>query len=111
MAIAINTQPQPEAPSLSLNRLIWRRFVKHRLALVGVLFIVLIAGAAIFAPVLTSFDPAEQDLFNIAQAAGQRTPAWHRRVGPRPAHAFVLRRAHLAAVGVVSAAIPPSLAF
>ena len=70
MAIAINTQPQPEAPALSLNRLIWRRFVKHRLALVGVLFIVLIAGAAIFAPVLTSFDPAEQDLFTIAQPPG-----------------------------------------
>ncbi len=70
MAIAINTPAQPEAPALSLNALILRRFVKHRLALVGVAFIVLIALAAIFAPLLTVFDPAEQDLFAIAQPPG-----------------------------------------
>lgn len=65
----INTAPhvQDDGPSLSLSRLIWRRFVRYRLALVGVAFITLLALATVFAPLLTRYDPEEQDLFSIAQ--------------------------------------------
>ena len=65
--INTSTLAQAEGPSLSLNRLIWRRFVRHRLALIGVAFITLITLAAVFAPLLTRYDPEEQDLFSIAQ--------------------------------------------
>lgn len=43
--------------ALSPGRLAWRRFRRHRLALVGVAVLLLITAACLFAPLLTSFGP------------------------------------------------------
>jgi peptide/nickel transport system permease protein len=69
MQIAVK-EPAPARASpqpLSYNQLALRRFLRHRLAVIGLAVFVLIALAALFAPLLTPYDPAEQDLFNIAQ--------------------------------------------
>lgn len=58
---------QNTLPARSYNQLVLRRFVRHTLAVIGIVVFTLIALAAIFAPLLTPYDPAEQDLFNIAQ--------------------------------------------
>jgi peptide/nickel transport system permease protein len=45
-------------------RIAWRRFRHHRLALVGLIILGLLAFGAIFAPWLTRYGVDEQDLFN-----------------------------------------------
>jgi peptide/nickel transport system permease protein len=71
MAIALDSDATPHMPAdvrtLSLNQLMLRRFMRHKLAVVGVVMFLTIALGAIFAPLLTAYDPAEQDLFAIAQ--------------------------------------------
>lgn len=42
----------------------WRRFQRHRLAVVSLVVLALIAGAAAFAPIVARYDPEEIDLFN-----------------------------------------------
>lgn len=46
----------------SPTRLAARRFVRHRLALVGIVFLIIIALVAIFAPILAPFEPNQIDL-------------------------------------------------
>jgi peptide/nickel transport system permease protein len=46
----------------SPSKKVVRRFVKHRLALIGSIFLVLIIAMAIFAPLLATHDPAVSDL-------------------------------------------------
>jgi len=50
------------APELSLGRMMWRRFARHRMAVVGATVILLLILAAILAPVITPTDPAKQTL-------------------------------------------------
>jgi oligopeptide transport system permease protein len=40
----------------------WRKFLKHRLAVVSLAFLALVTGAAVFAPVVTRYDYAAQDM-------------------------------------------------
>lgn len=78
MAIALDPnaaqRPQVDARTLSLNQLIVRRFVRHRLAMAGVVMLAVIVLAAVFAPLLTPYDPAEQDLFAITQPPSPAHP-------------------------------------
>ncbi len=76
MEIAANTTAPARAgrQPLSYNQLVRRRFLRHRLAVVGVVLFSMIALAAFFAPLLTPYDPAEQDLFNIAQPPSPEHP-------------------------------------
>jgi peptide/nickel transport system permease protein len=46
-------------------RLVLRRFVKHRMAVAGLVVLVLVAGAAVFAPLLTPYPPNAVDVLNI----------------------------------------------
>src|SRR4051812_44499506 len=52
----------PPSPPQDPARLssFWKRFARNRLALLGLAVISLIVLAAVFAPVLAPFDPAEQ---------------------------------------------------
>ncbi len=56
-------QAQP-APSASYARLIWRRFVTHRLAVAGAILLGTFALLAAFAPLLSPYSPSEPNLFN-----------------------------------------------
>lgn len=56
-------QAQP-APSASYVRLIWRRFVTHRLAVAGAILLGTFALLAAFAPLLSPYSPSEPNLFN-----------------------------------------------
>ncbi len=46
-------------------QLAYRRFVKNRMAVVGLILMTIIVLVSIFAPLLTSHDPLESDLYNI----------------------------------------------
>jgi ABC-type dipeptide/oligopeptide/nickel transport system permease subunit len=59
-----------------MRRDVWRRFRRNRLAMIGLGFIVLLILAAIFAPLITSFDPVTD------RALG------HYREGPSKDHWF-----------------------
>lgn len=76
MAIAIEpTTPAPDdARSLSLNRLIARRYLRHKLAVIGTAILIVIALSAILAPLLTPYDPSQPDLFNILQPPSAAHP-------------------------------------
>lgn len=60
------SKTKPKSPfQLSL-----RRFMKNKLAVIGVVFLLLIILATVFAPVLTSFDPERGDLLMVDSAPG-----------------------------------------
>lgn len=48
--------------------LVWSRFKKNRLALVGFIIVSIVIFIAVFAPMLTPFDPLETDPFNRLKA-------------------------------------------
>ncbi len=48
--------------SRTVNSITWRQFKRHRPALAGIVVIVLFALAAIFAPVISAYDPERNDL-------------------------------------------------
>jgi peptide/nickel transport system permease protein len=66
MAADLLPNPKPERgiapPTLSMAALRWRRFQRHHMAMAGATIILLLILAAIFAPLITSVDPAKQAL-------------------------------------------------
>ncbi len=46
-------------------QLAYRRFVKNRMAVVGLILLTIIVLISVFAPLLTSHDPLESDMYNI----------------------------------------------
>lgn len=79
MAAATHTEPAgvpaqveilPVDPRLTTRGYIWRRFRRNKLALVGLGILALLVVAAVFAPVLTSYDPTAIDT-----AASRRSPS------------------------------------
>jgi peptide/nickel transport system permease protein len=107
MQIAVK-EPAPARngpQALSYNQLVLRRFLRHRLAVVGVVVFTLIALSAIFAPLLTPYDPAEQDLFNIAQPPSAAHPLGTDELG-RDLLSRVLHGGRISlTVGILSALI------
>jgi peptide/nickel transport system permease protein len=74
-AQSIARQAESEAvaglrPHISNRRLIWRRFRRHRLALVGAALFGLLVVISIGAPLFARYPPDAQDLFSILQAPG-----------------------------------------
>lgn len=57
---ASDTPEAPETSRLPLRQL--RTFARNKGALVGVFILLVLAGAAVFAPLLTPYDPTAQDL-------------------------------------------------
>ncbi len=56
-----------EVESRSVWRVAWSRFLRHKLAMGSLILLLLIFAAGIFAPLLTPYGFAEQDLFNPTQ--------------------------------------------
>lgn len=56
-----------EGKPLTQWKLFWRRFFRHKLAVAAALMLLLLVLAALFAPVITQYEPAAQDLANIRQ--------------------------------------------
>ncbi|MEN3271278.1 MAG: peptide/nickel transport system permease protein, partial [Actinomycetota bacterium] len=54
-----------EGKPLSQWRLFRRRFVRHKLAVISLVVLILIVLAIAFAPLLTKYEPTTQDLYNI----------------------------------------------
>jgi len=53
----------------------WKRFKKHKLAVIGLWFLTIVTIAAIFAPILAPFDPAE------ITGEFSAPPSWHHLLG------------------------------
>jgi peptide/nickel transport system permease protein len=64
-----------EAKEESQMSMVWRRFRRHRLALFGSIVILILIAICVLAPVISSYDPLQQDLVN-------------RNEGPTAAHIF-----------------------
>ncbi|WP_373604614.1 oligopeptide ABC transporter permease [Bhargavaea cecembensis] len=68
----------PEEPAAAAHEPIWklmiRKYMKNRLAVIGAVLLVLIIGAAIFAPWLAPKDPAQQVLLDKLAPPGKDYP-------------------------------------
>ncbi len=64
--IIINTQAGTlnKKKKETMIKITWRRFVRNRLAVIGLITLSVITLAAIFAPTLATYDPTEQELLN-----------------------------------------------
>ncbi len=58
----------------SPGRLAWRRFRRHRAALLGVVLLIIITGLVILAPWVTPYEPNELDIRNRLQAPTLQHP-------------------------------------
>lgn len=67
MAVSTNAADlkQGLAPELSMGQLILRRFLRHRLAMVGSIMLLVIIVACLAAPLLTHYRPAQMDLNHV----------------------------------------------
>src|SRR4029078_4405538 len=72
--VEVETPAAPEATRTSLRKL--RTFARNKGALIGVFILLLLAAAAIFAPVLTPYDPTSQDL-----SSAFLSPSWEHPFG------------------------------
>jgi peptide/nickel transport system permease protein len=53
-----------------------RRFIRNKLAVAGLIMIIIVVLVAIFAPLIAPYDPKAQDLFNVESG-----PSWHHLFG------------------------------
>jgi peptide/nickel transport system permease protein len=67
---------QPEYPETSWLTIVWRRFRRHKLAMVGGAIIILLYLVAIFAPVIAPYDPTDVD-----PARRLESPSWAHPMG------------------------------
>jgi len=72
MAIAIRQADPAPLGALQRERTVWQRLRQHRLAMAGLVFIVVLIALAVLAPVVAPADPNKQDLF--ARLAPPGTP-------------------------------------
>lgn len=70
------TGPAPARPSATLSILAWRRFRRHRLALIGATVLGLVVGVCVIAPLL------------VPESAANRVDPTLFRAPPSPAHPF-----------------------
>ncbi|HEU5139128.1 MAG TPA: oligopeptide ABC transporter permease [Bacillales bacterium] len=65
----------------SFGKIAFRKFMKNKMAVAGAIVLIVVIAAAILAPLLTSFKPAEQDLTNMLAAPGGEHPLGTDRLG------------------------------
>jgi peptide/nickel transport system permease protein len=63
-ALSADARPALRSP----GKMAWRRFLRHKLAIVGVVVLLLVIVVTVFAPLLTSWDPTKVDLSQVRQA-------------------------------------------
>src|ERR1700694_1802198 len=78
MAVTLPTETSsaPNRPSATLSILAWRRFRRHRLALIGATVLGLVVGVCVIAPLL------------VPESAANRVDPTLFRAPPSPAHPF-----------------------
>ena len=86
-----------------------RRLFRRKGAIVGLAIIVLFLALALFAPLLTPYDPITQSWTSVRKATFRLALVRHRRCRPRYPLARDLWRARLAHGGVISVAIALSI--
>jgi peptide/nickel transport system permease protein len=88
-ALPTTVGPAASAPALNLWQDTLRRFLRNRLALVGLFILSLLTLAAIFAPVLSTHDP-EKPLIGIENVKKRESPCIHALGCPadKPEHYF-----------------------
>lgn len=69
------TTPEPGAPRPKARRTgqvrdVWRRYRRNKLAVLGLLIVGLLAFLAVFEPIITPYDPFEQNLLNTTAPPG-----------------------------------------
>jgi peptide/nickel transport system permease protein len=79
--IALGAAEGLDRPHETLLRLAVRRFVRHRLALVGLVILAVLIVLAVFAPLIAPYDPAATDLRAIRQPPSAEHPFGTDRVG------------------------------
>ena len=79
-ALDTGVLPSPSRPTPGAGRLFWRRFCRHRLALVGAAVLVILALAAALAPLLTPF-PINPTLDSKTLAQARLAPSLHHWFG------------------------------
>ncbi|MCB0057844.1 MAG: peptide ABC transporter permease, partial [Caldilineaceae bacterium] len=63
---ALTAPARPVTRAVPLRVLIWRRFLRHRLAVVAMVVLGLVIGSAVLAP-LSRYEPTEQNPTNALQ--------------------------------------------
>ena len=101
----------PSARAVSPGRRTLRRFLTHRLALIGAVVLLALAFSAIAAPLLAPYDPTAIDLVSISQS-----PSFDHLLGTDAVGRDILSRALYGArvslsVGVVAVAIYLTIGF
>lgn len=96
---------------VSPGRRTLRRFMSHRLAVIGAVILAVMTVAAVFAPIVAPYDPNQIDLMNIAQP-----PTWNHLLGTDQVGRDILSRAIYGArislsVGVVAVSIYLTIGF
>jgi peptide/nickel transport system permease protein len=91
--------------STSMLKIIFRQYIKNKLAIAGAIVIIILSVAAIFSPLLTRFDPDAINLNEIYQP-----PSWHHPFGTdmngRDVFARVLYGARISmSVGFISSGL------
>lgn len=107
----VGSSPASPERAVSPGRRTLRRFLSHRLALVGAVVLVIMAFCAITAPLIAPYDPNQIDLVNISQA-----PSTEHLLGTDAVGRDILSRALHGArislsVGVVAVAIYLTIGF
>ena len=72
--MAVGTNEVSDRKHDTLMRLAWRRFVRHRLAVLGLIILAIFIVLALLAPWLAPFDPTKLDLRSIRQGPSATHP-------------------------------------
>jgi peptide/nickel transport system permease protein len=101
----------PQERAVSPGRRTLKRFLSHRLALIGAVILIILVLAAILAPLLAPYDPNEINLRTMSQA-----PSWDHWLGTDTVGRDTLSRALYGArislsVGVLAVAMYLSIGF
>lgn len=90
---------------VSLRRLIWRQFLRHRLAVYSSVILILLVLSAVFAPVLAPYDPTYIDPLAFDQGPSLQHPLGTDRVGRDVLSRLIYGGRISLSVGVVAVAI------
>lgn len=63
---------------ISQSKKIWRRFCRNKLAVLGLIMLILFVLLSVLAPLLTDYDPNRSNLRNRNLPPLWGTPSWHR---------------------------------
>ncbi|WP_066386302.1 oligopeptide ABC transporter permease [Neobacillus mesonae] len=69
--LLVPSQNIPKPPD-TMRKIIFRSFMKNKLAVAGAVFLIIVIGAAIFAPLLAPFDPSHQSLLDKLAKPGKK---------------------------------------